>query len=376
MLVIMVVGLLVFLAVVSKAEPVGTGWTYQGRLIDANSPADGEYDFQFKLFDSDIDGSQVGSDVNLGGLDVIDGYFTVELDFGNVFDGTALWLEVGIREGILDDTNDYTTLTARQLLTATPYALFARISEDVVGGVGITGSGSANKIPKFLDATTLDNSVIQETNSKIGIGTANPNRKLTVHNGGMSVFSGLSGENVSFTTDYYEVNNSNEDPMLEISEIPSDHITFHNGGSSVMKITDGKVGIGTNDPNYKLDVNGDINFTGTLYKNGSIQKEVVAGTLSGPPPAYPFLFDISSIGNVQPEDVIVVVSGFKTSAAGTPRGSIYIRWEVTNSPYTLTLSLRVFDGLTGSEFVPGPTAPQEWLGNRVELSFIATTSSI
>jgi len=76
MLVIMVVGLLVFLAVVSKAEPVGTGWTYQGRLIDANSPADGEYDFQFKLFDSDIDGSQVGSDVNLGGLDVIDGYFT------------------------------------------------------------------------------------------------------------------------------------------------------------------------------------------------------------------------------------------------------------------------------------------------------------
>jgi len=31
----------------------------------------------------------------------------------------------------------------------------------------------------------------------------------------------------------------------------------------------GNVGIGTTSPNYKLDVNGDINFTGTLYENGA-----------------------------------------------------------------------------------------------------------
>ena len=29
------------------------------------------------------------------------------------------------------------------------------------------------------------------------------------------------------------------------------------------------IGIGTNSPNYTLDVTGDINFTGNLYKNGS-----------------------------------------------------------------------------------------------------------
>jgi len=360
----------------SSAEPLGTAFTYQGRLIDANSPADGAYDFQFKLFDSDTVGSQVGSDVNVGDVDVIDGYFTVELDFGNVFDGTALWLEVGIREGVLADANDYITLTARQLLTATPYALYAKISEGVVGGVGITGSGSSGKIPKFLDATTLGDSVIRETDGKLGIGTNNPNRKLTVNNGGLSVFADRSGENVSFTTDYLEVNNSNEDPMLEIGDNPSDHITFHNGGSAAMKITDGKVGIGNNDPNYELDVDGDINFTGTLYKNGSVAKEVVAGILTGPPLSYPFTLDISAMGNVQPEDVIVVVSGFKKAAPGIPLNPIMIRWEITNSPYTLTLSLRVFDGLTGSEFVAGPTAPPEWANNRVELSFIATTSGI
>ena len=35
---------------VGLAEPVGTAFTYQGRLIDSNNAADGLYDFQFKLF--------------------------------------------------------------------------------------------------------------------------------------------------------------------------------------------------------------------------------------------------------------------------------------------------------------------------------------
>ena len=30
------------------------------------------------------------------------------------------------------------------------------------------------------------------------------------------------------------------------------------------------VGIGTNQPGYKLDVNGDVNFSGDLYQNGSL----------------------------------------------------------------------------------------------------------
>lgn len=36
---------------------------------------------------------------------------------------------------------------------------------------------------------------------------------------------------------------------------------------------DGKVGIGESDPQYNLDVVGDINFTGDIYKNGSLWRE-------------------------------------------------------------------------------------------------------
>jgi len=61
------------------AAPMGTVFTYQGRLIDANSTADRLYDFQFKLYDANIVGTQKGSTISISEVDVIDGYFTVLL---------------------------------------------------------------------------------------------------------------------------------------------------------------------------------------------------------------------------------------------------------------------------------------------------------
>jgi hypothetical protein len=103
---------------------IGTSFTYQGKLTDGGSPADGAYDFQFILYDAASGGSQVGSTLIAEDSPVSDGLFTVELDFGAVFDGTALWLEVGVRDG--SSTGAYTTLNPRSPLTATPYALYSR----------------------------------------------------------------------------------------------------------------------------------------------------------------------------------------------------------------------------------------------------------
>ncbi len=101
---------------------VGTGFTYQGRLTDGGSPASGQYDFQFKLYDVSGGGSPIGA-VSKGNVTVTEGLFTVKLDFGSVFDGTAFWLDTGVRPG--SSSGAYTTLTPRQPLTPTPYALYA-----------------------------------------------------------------------------------------------------------------------------------------------------------------------------------------------------------------------------------------------------------
>jgi len=103
--------------------PLGTGFTYQGKLTDGGVPANGAYDFEFKLYDALSSGSQVGGTVPKGDVIVTGGLFTVQLDFGNVFDGTAIFLDIGVRAGA--STGAYTALTPRQALTATPFANYA-----------------------------------------------------------------------------------------------------------------------------------------------------------------------------------------------------------------------------------------------------------
>ncbi len=126
-LTILVFGVLVCAAQSANAEPMGTAFTYQGQLYDASYPANGNYDFAFKLYDANNDGNKVGTDVNVADVNVIDGYFTVKLDFGSgVFDGNAHWLEIGIRQGVFNDPCGYTSLSPRQEVTPTPYALYAK----------------------------------------------------------------------------------------------------------------------------------------------------------------------------------------------------------------------------------------------------------
>ena len=114
---------LLFCGGLAAAQPVGTAFTYQGRLDDAGSPASGVYDFQFQLFDAATGGSPVAPTVLEDDVAVATGVFTVSLDFGTAFAGDKRWLEVGVRPGT--GTGSYTTLSPRQELSPTPSAVFS-----------------------------------------------------------------------------------------------------------------------------------------------------------------------------------------------------------------------------------------------------------
>jgi len=119
--------LAILVAVAVTAAPLGTEFTYQGVLSDGGAPAAGTFDFRFFVYDAEAGGSQVGLMVLVGDLAVTDGRISTQLDFGNVFDGTALWLEVGVRDGV--STGAYTVLSPRQELTAAPFAQHAATAE-------------------------------------------------------------------------------------------------------------------------------------------------------------------------------------------------------------------------------------------------------
>src|SRR5437588_11716504 len=60
---------------------VGSGFTYQGRLLSGGNPANGNHDFTFKLFDLPTGGNQVGSTITLTNQTVTNGIFTISLHF-------------------------------------------------------------------------------------------------------------------------------------------------------------------------------------------------------------------------------------------------------------------------------------------------------
>jgi len=122
---------------------IGTSFTYQGSLIDGGSPANGAYDFEFKLFNDASVGTQVGSTLTKGDVDTSEGIFTVELGFGDVFDGTAYWLEIWVRPGA--STGGYQQLLPRQPLTAIPYANYA-LDADLLDGMQGSGYRNASNI--------------------------------------------------------------------------------------------------------------------------------------------------------------------------------------------------------------------------------------
>jgi hypothetical protein len=105
------------------ASPASSAFAYQGRLADGANAANGSYDLQFTLYDAASGGSPIAGPVTNAAVAAVGGLFTTSVDFGaGVFAGDARWLEIAVRT---NGAGAFTTLSPRQELTATPYALFA-----------------------------------------------------------------------------------------------------------------------------------------------------------------------------------------------------------------------------------------------------------
>ena len=164
----------------ATAQSVGTAFTYQGRLMDGGNPANDDYDFQFRLFDAETGGNAVGPLLILDDVTVLQGLFTVGLDFGAVFAGNKRWLEVAVRPG--SSSGSYTTLSPRQELAPSPNAVFSssvpwtgisgmpagfadNIDNDVLGGL----SCANNQVAKW-NGTAWFCAADQDTTYSAGAG--------------------------------------------------------------------------------------------------------------------------------------------------------------------------------------------------------------
>lgn len=110
----------------SSARAQGTAFTYQGRLESAGAPANRFYDFSAQVYNRASAGEPgdtlVSGTLTFTAVPVSNGLFMLTLDFGaGPFNGEARWLSLAVRT---NGSGAFTTLTPRQPITATPYAIW------------------------------------------------------------------------------------------------------------------------------------------------------------------------------------------------------------------------------------------------------------
>src|SRR5437868_1707212 len=116
---------LAFAQTVSQAQT--TIFSYQGNLTVSGAPANGNFDFEFRLFAGPSSGTQFGPTEARNNVSVENGIISVSLNFGgtDIFAGGSTFLEVRVRPA---GQGAFTTLSPREQVKSAPYSLRSAIS--------------------------------------------------------------------------------------------------------------------------------------------------------------------------------------------------------------------------------------------------------
>lgn len=123
----------IFMVTGPVAAQTDTIFTYQGELKQSGEPANGTFNMDFSLWANLVAGGQIESTIMLNNVDVNEGIFSVELDFGaNAFNNAGRWLGIAVNG---------TTLNPRQPITRSPYSIQTRgifVAANYNVGIGTT----------------------------------------------------------------------------------------------------------------------------------------------------------------------------------------------------------------------------------------------
>jgi len=142
--------------------------------------------------------------------------------------------------------------------------------------VARSGSGTANYIPKWTDSTpsdTLGNSLLYDNGTNIGINITNPASKLEVKNGSDNDIV-LRADGADGASEYISLGVQPGYGVITAgwSGSGDNALVFKTAANGAedeqMRIDkDGNVGINTNNPTHRLEVNGAARFENLLLKN-------------------------------------------------------------------------------------------------------------
>jgi hypothetical protein len=232
-----------------------TAFNFQGRLNAGANPANGNFDFEFKLFDSVAGGSQIGGTVTRPSVAVINGIFSTQLDFGAAaFSGEARFVEIGVRPSAT--TDPLTILSPRQQVLSAPYAIQAKNAAQL-GGIDaseyVTSSTVGNTFIKngaTLQTANLNISGNGFFGGNVGVGTAAPDTKFQVLASGFGITQTSGGVTVGT---FISTAGGGSGWFGTRSNHPLNFFT-NNASPAMTIIPAGNVGIGTTAPTARLEI--------------------------------------------------------------------------------------------------------------------------
>ena len=323
-------------AAASSAFAQGTAFTYQGRLNDGSSPANGTYDLTFALHSAANEATQAGGLVTKNSTAVSNGLFTVSLDFGNQFPGADRWLEIQVRT---NGACAFTALAPRQPLTATPYALYAPSAGTAANAGSVAAAGIIGTIPLArLPATVVTNgaSGVSFSGTFSGNGAGVTNLNLALNSGGSVAWPGgfvansspLVGSN-PHGVESVDVNGDGKPDLISANQADANLTLLTNNGrgvfvlASVLVATNGPFAVGSADVNGdgKIDVIVATSAAHTLTvmtNNGSGGFAISSMPAAGSDPRSFTIADVNMDGKV---DLIAAGYGFDRLIVLTNNGS-------------------------------------------------------
>lgn len=169
---------------IGLSAPVGSGFNYQGELLDNGTPVNGSYDIQFLAFTVETGGSAYLVTPTFLATTVTNGLFSIDnVDFtDSIYFGEEYWIEVNVKQA---GASTYVALSPRQRFNAVPYAVqseYLAAKDAKIGDVlqfnGVDWSPAV--VSGNISPWNTSGSHINYTAGKVSVGTTNTNASLMV----------------------------------------------------------------------------------------------------------------------------------------------------------------------------------------------------
>lgn len=285
----------------THAATISPAFTFQGRLTEGTAPANGEFEMRFSLHPNSSGIQAVGEAITNGPVTVVNGIFTVLLDFGpDAFDGNERWLSIGVRtNGTLEE---FTVLDPRQPISATPYALFASNAGAVTGPIDASQIASGILPPMRLSTNVAllnANQEFTQLNTFSAGVTIDPTGEISP----LNIVGGNQIPHVRVSTDsnttagaVFSLNTSGQDNGQEYFFYVAGAAAAEDTGKLIIRnetsarnlmtfSTNNFVGINQSSPTNRLHVGGKVSATSFVGNgtelSGLNADAITSGTLSG-----------------------------------------------------------------------------------------------